>query len=472
MKKLSLYILIIVIVISGCTNAGNINNTKEPQNTQTDITQTPGKETLGPTEPVTPNSPTKTPEPPLPTDSTKTPEPVIPPWFEDKPDYAIDLSNYDINGDKEKYLLQVKFEYLIGECTFDSTNYFVDVNEINKLEGYYEITGRSIIPEELEPYVHKISEDGKKVLLLYPDKNESTIEIFNIINRKILYQYKINKEILGVGATSDLEYLLIFGFGKMILLDVAGDTQKEIDYSADIISPDGTKAVMHNPLEGGNITLKIYDLINEKIIDEINTGTEHVNVFQWHESGKILFHTFEGSFYYDLNTKEIKLIAPYFYYPVMSPDGKYVALTRDDNYGILDYTEIVEHGLYRQYGYNIRLYIKDMISDGIVQIAPFLEFEYGLYNQIPVQWVYVNKEFDNNNNRYCFSSNNVSNYIVYCSSEKKVTVLKTFLIRMLILRVENEEYYNEEEGQENKYDGKGIGEWIKFTNILRQKSII
>ncbi|MGI6086150.1 MAG: NADase-type glycan-binding domain-containing protein [Acetivibrionales bacterium] len=450
MKRIGLCILIVIVIISGCGNRdANINKISD-NNTQTSIE--PGSENDN--------------ESLNPADANAEKE-ILSHWLGQNPDYTIDLNNYDINNEKERYLLQVKFEYEVDTNKYESTDYFIDVDEINRLEGYYEIAGRSIIPEELEHPNLSFSEDGRRVLLLDQYGEENIVEVIDIIGRKVLYQYKtkdklFNRYLYNVVPSADLEHLMIAVEDGTMFVDVLNKKVMLRQCSAEIISPDGTKsAVIHS--ENDINILKIYDLATEELIDLIKFDKGIMYLVQWHESNKILFYTFEGSFYYDLDTKETKLIAPYFYSPIMSPDGKYVALTRDDRYGVLDYTETVEYELYRQYSCDEGLYVKNMVTNELIQVAPLI-YGNGYSAQIPMQWVYVNKNFDNNKNRWCSPADKEGEYAAYSSSLSAENVIDGDIHTAW---VEYEERNNTE--QEEKYDGKGIGEWIKIYKKTKAK---
>lgn len=154
----------------------------------------------------------------------------------------------------------------------------------------------------------------------------------------------------------------------------------------------------------------------------------------------------------------------------MSPDGKYIAMTRNYNFGILDYTDFVEHRLSRGYSYNEGVYIKNMLTDGLTPIAPLVDdFGGGEFSQKPIQWVYVNKDFDNNKNRWCFPIDSESEFKVSdsCNTYCPERVLDG---NPNTAWIEDEERYNGEyEEMEEKYDGKGIGEWIKIYKYTNAK---
>lgn len=482
MRKTFLFIVMIfTIIFSGCSYDGNIRNIKEDNKTQTSIGANTGKSNSGDDNIKTDNGESldqtdakmnsgktnketnESEGSDLSKENTDIDKEISPPWSEEKPEYTINLNDYDLKGEKERYLLQVRFTYDVDASERESTDYFVDVDEINQLNAYYEIADIDMIPDELKGSIQDISEDGQKVILLYPSATESIVEIFDIINHKVLYQYKINKEIAGIRSSFNFEYLLLLCSGNDIIVDVGENTQKELNVNVHYISPDGTKTGSFECIDNGKYKFSIYDLLSSKCIGEFKLPIG-CDITQWHKSDKILFYTYEGAFFYDVNTKETKLIAPYFYHPIMSPDGKYVAFSRDYDFGILDYTDDLryEYGLYRQYGYNQGLYVKNMDTSELTQVAPFL-LNYNLNHiQTPVQWVYVNKEFDNNKNRWCSPVDKESVYIVDSSSEKdNYDSFNAFDGNTQTAWVEDEENRNKYD-KERKYDGKGIGEWVKI----------
>ncbi len=466
MKKLCIYILIIAIIISGCRNTGNTNITEEPQITQTSIVPTPEQSNETPIPTVTSDD----------KNSNDIEEPKSQD-YDKKLDYDIDISNYDILGEKEKYLLQVKLEYQVSEDEIGGTNYFIDIDEINQMEGYYEILGSSIIPEELELLrysILRISEDGRRALIKYYNSEDYVVEVIDILNRKVLYQYKTKNRLfdissLSVITDSNIEHMKLSHDDGFLYIDVLNQKETLKKCPAEVISPDGAKTAVIWREEDESI-LKIYNLTTEQLLESIELGKGDIYLTQWHKSGKLLFQSFEGSFYYDINTKEITLIGQYFYDPIMSPDGKYVAFNNHND-------TTWYYPLYDEYpwmnklcGYYVGLYIKNMETNKIIQVAPFLEYEYLLYNQIPVQWVYVNNEFDNNKNRWCIPTDKEAEYIIDCSSVKEAYSYENIFDKNANTAwVEDEEHYYDYNGasQGKNYDGKGIGEWIKIYKLTK-----
>jgi len=391
-------------------------------------------------------------------------------WPPEKPEYTININNYDLANNKGKYLLKIKLIPLGDIHYYPITNYLIDVHELDNVKGFYEISVSNIVPKELQPNVSRISEDGQKVLLVYdnpPEAHDKIVEVYDVINKKVLYQFRTKGYIDDIASTPNFEYLLLPGG---IRADIKNQTvieclpDKRIATPRMLISPDGAKIATTETI---NLTkkLRIYDILSGEILDEINLHAEDAYLTQWHPSAKILYYTINGSFYYYLNTKEIVSIGQYFYEPVMSPDGRYVA------YCLGDFAEPFfplyygRHWLYKECGYKEGLYIKDLAADKLIQVAPIYASKHGKYGMIPLQWIYVSNNFDNDANRYCFPVESTGEYAAISSCNNVSYVIDN---NIETAWSDSIDYLIYDELEFDEYEG-GIGEWIKIYKCRQVK---
>jgi hypothetical protein len=468
--KYSLLFLILLLLVS-CSNINDIKEqepaismlpTHEPNYTANTGTSEP---TVEPYVTPTDNSGNISPEP-TENGTNETPNNNWPP---DKPDYSVNMNNYDLAGDREKYLLRIKL-YPGGDYDRPILSYFVDVNEIHNIDGYYEISDSCFVPDEIQQNFLRISEDGQKVLLIYnipPDGQDRIVEVFDLINHRVLYQHKTQEYLdnVTVASTPNFEYLLLPSQNGGIYVDVKNNRETAILTPSLLISPDGTKTAITNSINNGTEKLQIYDLLSGELLNEIDIGYNDAYLTQWNETGKILFYTFEGSFYYDLNIKKTVSVGSYFYAPTMSPDGNYVAYYRSDDIDPF-FPLWSNYWLYKEYGYKEGLYIKNLITGNLVQVAPVMFLDYWIYNMVPMEWVYVNKDFDNNGNRYFTRTDKENKYKVDCSSIKDRYYGEN-VIDGDINTAWVEEGFAMDEQDESDSSEKGIGEWIKIYKMAQ-----
>jgi WD40 repeat protein len=476
MRRIRYLILLSVLFqLVGCSNINDIKEqepaismlpTHEPQYTASAGTSEP---TVEPYVTPTDNSGNIRAEPTENTTS-ETPNNTWPP---DKPDYLVNMDNYDLADEKEKYLLRVEL-FRGGDYDYPTgMRYFIDVDEIHNIDGYYEIYDSSIIPKELQQDVLRISEDGQKALLVYkyaPEGQDNVVEVFDITNHEVIYQYKTQYQYLEdicISSSPNLDYLLLPSIDDYsVFVDVNNNKETKISTTPrGIISPDGAKTAIID-LSEASFRLKIYNLFSGELLDEVDIGKENAYLTQWNETGKILYYTFDGSFYYDLNTKEIVSLGSYFYGPVMSPDGKYVAYCRSEDVGPFFPLHENKHWLYKEYGYNEGLFIKDMATGELIQIAPIYAGEYGSYHMAPLQWVYVNKTFDNQANRCCFQTDSGTKYVAYSSSMKKNYGSDNIIDKNVGTAWAEGVYYFYDELDIEEYED-GIGEWVKIYKLAQ-----
>jgi hypothetical protein len=247
--------------------------------------------------------------------------------------YNLDTWQLDLEGTKGKYLLHVGIDDFnqIERCINYCGSYFIDIEEVDNDNGYYEIDSSSLIPQELEHDLLSISEDGTKILLLSNNNQIKTLEVYDLIDNISLYRYETKEDIYKwrVSATPDLDYILFESGSDFVYVDVNKKTEKIVNVGG-LISPEGLKAAVVEYIED-DTKLYIYEILTGKLIDTINVGNGRTFLSQWHNSNKILYYTIEGSFVYDIRTEEIKTIGEYLYEPKMSPDGRYVLFNRGND---------------------------------------------------------------------------------------------------------------------------------------------
>jgi hypothetical protein len=454
MSRLLVFLcLVLILIISSCSSNYDIN----PQPT----TPTPIPASAGNTAATAKNLPTETFLPTGESDSNML-----------KTDYNININNYDLKNMKERYLLHVGFDdhsqVKRGVKYFGS--YFIDINEHDNTNGYYEIDSSSLIPEELENDLFGLSIDGTKILLLSydQDEKEESLVIYDLINKESLYRYATKEEInrFMISTSPDMNYLLFQSGTDYIYVDIRNKAEQVVFVGeCGLISPDGMKTASVEYISG-NEYLNIYEILTGKLIETVKLGSDSAFLSQWHSSNKILYYSFEGSFIYDFNTKEIQRIGVYVYEPQMSPDGRYVAYYRDEDAGWFFPLYDEKHWLYKEYGYQDGLYVKDLFTNETIQINPIL-FNHAYtpyyYKQFPVQWVYVNTDFENDKYRASSLINSDSRYRIIASSIKDdYYPEKVFDGDIRTVWAEEEERYNTESSQDAVYTGEGLGEWVKI----------
>ena len=394
--------------------------------------------------------------------------------------YSINIKNYDIENTKERYFLHVGFTdpHTIPRCLQYVGSYLVDVEEAKQKEVYYEIESSSLIPEQFEKDLLKISEDGTKVLLLSYDSGIYSLTVFDFIKGKTLYRYESVQEInkWHTCASPNLDYLLFYSEGKSYFVEINNNAERIVPIGpSDLISTDGKRAACIE-YDSENRYLRIYNILTGELIESIGFGDRKIYLSQWHSSDKILLYTFEGSYIYNLNTKEIQMIGEYLYEPLMSPDGRYIAFCRHADAGWFYPLYNRKHWLCKDIGYQEGLYVKDLTTNEIVQLNP-LFYVYGFppyyFKQVPVSWVYVSNNFDNEQYRACTTiDTDDALYRILASSIKlggnyvPENVLDGDISTVW---VENEEGYNEDEKNdsydEDPYPGEGLGEWITIYSV-------
>jgi len=391
-------------------------------------------------------------------------------------DYEINLNNYDLEGVKKKYLLHVGFDDVNDRprCLQYLGSYFVDIEEVKQANDYYEIASSSLIPEQFENDLLRISEDGTKLLVLSRESGVDSLQVIDLINKECLYRHDSEDIFYSwVSSSPNMDYLLFWSAGNRFYVDVTKGIERVIHAGqSDLISPDGKRAAGIE-YESDNAYLRIYNITTGELIDSI-CFEEDLFLTQWHSSDKILYYTFKGSFVYDLQTKEIQLIGEYLYEPQMSPDARYVAFYRTGDAGWLFPLYADNYWLYKDYGYREGLYVKDLQTDDMIQINPILynddDYFINYYKQFPVCWVYVNKDFANEQYRACTPLDTSDKFRVYSSSIKDCDYFPEKVIDGDIRTawVEAEEEYNDKEetpdSGKGPYPGEGLGEWVKIAN--------
>ena len=393
----------------------------------------------------------------------------------EKEEYSqkIEIENYDLSNKRDKYLLWVEFapEWAEGECLYPG-GYFIDVKEASNSNAYYEISTNSLIPESFKysgGRVREFSEDGKLVLLWEVERDTVSAEIWDLLNKKTLYYYE-SEDTFTVCITPDFRYMVIdhYNEGWDYFVDVQENKTTPIKLPphalSTVVSPDGTKYAAIDFYNVDEVKIKIYDIFSGAILDEIPFGDKIPELRQWHKDNKLVYSTYEGSFVYDVSKKEVKLVGEYFYEPLLSPDGRYIALVRHDS---TDHYSPLYHDNYRLYqecGYMEGLYIKNMENGRITQVAPYYTKNgTQIYRQMPVQWLYVNEKFDNDKYR-CFQKQDQENYVDVATAS---SCLSSYYPENVLDGDPSTAWVEAEEEnlEDRSNDGRGIGEWIKIHRV-------
>lgn len=402
----------------------------------------------------------------------------------------------EMDSKELQYLLSV--EITTGVMEDLAERYLINVQNIISDEDY-DIDFDSRISKEVSEKFkgdminnfRKFSINGKYALYVTQlEYGKDLIEIYNLQNGNIVFEELVVNS--APYFSSDLNYCILkeFNYSNSNLelsyyLRNISDTvevQLEIDKTKDVInmmfSPDNTK-IAYQFEEEGKWYIEIYDLKTRKVESKVCIGEGYLYLTQWHESNKILYSYTENfkdtnGYIFHVDKSEIKLLGKYFLNPILSPDGRYLAYYMDSMWmGMAEMYDSVEYRKkYKDYG----LFLMDMQTGTTIKLPPRFwctEDYAGLPSrQSPLQWFYVEDEFEPKRNRLIdkyeleFNKQNeelqYKTYTYIENSSKLDGNYNTFNIvdsDKATAWVENEESYNK------NGDGKGIGEWIKIKEI-------
>lgn len=122
-------------------------------------------------------------------------------------------------------------------------------------------------------------------------------------------------------------------------------------------------------------SIKIYDINAGKIIKELPIGGNNIYLSQWHLTDKVLYNLEEDAFYWDLNNNTTQLIGKCMFYPLLSPDSRFIACTKPE---VFEYYEYMEFFPTEEKG----LYVTDLINNETEKLTENINRDY-----IPMLWI-------------------------------------------------------------------------------------
>ncbi|WP_442434681.1 NADase-type glycan-binding domain-containing protein [Paenibacillus peoriae] len=206
-------------------------------------------------------------------------------------------------------------------------NTYIDLDDI--IDGLYASEGEAYPESEL--YLVRFSDDGRRIALCREsqDLNYLIIKIFDLSTTKKLYEFKVpnrdyavmSPELRKCVYTDDAAFFYYMNQGQET--KALGQLNDGHYLNLPVFSPDGNQFA----LVDSNHTVLIYDLSQNKQIQQIKLGIEGIQIEQWLYNNQLLLSSYDNdkSYMFNIQTGEKKQLMKATESPVLTLDNHRVA---------------------------------------------------------------------------------------------------------------------------------------------------
>lgn len=272
-----------------------------------------------------------------------------------------------------------------------SYQYLVDVPSDSLENKKSEIDIGVIVGNYKNDELVQISSDGGKALFMSYDseKKSLTYQVSDISHGKTIRSIEVSNNIAGEypNFSPKLDTYIIEKGDQLLLVDAKGSEKKL--HIADRVSvqnikwaPDNKRIAFMSDKEGEK-SIAIYDFETDKIINRINIGKGHALLTQWSETGKLLYNYEFSAYMVDTNGENKVELGKYVFYPMLSPNGRYLVYSHPGTFQYID--SLFEVDEYRKQ-YEQGLFVKDLKDNKDIKL-PSKFYEKIALDQIPILWI-------------------------------------------------------------------------------------
>lgn len=240
-----------------------------------------------------------------------------------------------------------------------TSNTYIDLDDI--IEELYASEGEAYPESEL--YLVRFSDDGRRIALCRESQNLNylMIKIFDLSTTKKLYEFKVPNRDYAV-MSPDLRKCVYTGDAAFFYYMNQGQETKALGQLNDghyldlpVFSPDGNQFA----LVDSNHTVLIYDLSQNKQIQQIKLGIEGIQIEQWLYNDQLLLSSYDNdkSYMFNIQTGEKKQLMKATESPVLTLDNHRVAFLNSkgemQQRNIQTGLPIKYSNLFHRIGYNV-----------------------------------------------------------------------------------------------------------------------
>lgn len=270
-----------------------------------------------------------------------------------------------------------------------SYSYFIDASN-SFSDNKSELSIESLTGIKNESELVQIALDGKDALYSLYDSVNNTLsyQVIDIERKEVIWSIEPDKDGQEnhLSFSPQLDSFITKKGEQLLFVDEKGNEKTiritdDLDVQSIIWSPDGKK-IAFIASQGDEKSICIYDIEASKVVHKIAIGKGKSVLTQWSETDKILFNYELSAFMVDAQGENILEIGKFIFYPMLSPDGKYLVYSRPGTFRYVDsLLEIDEYNDQNEFG----IFVKDLQS-GSVKKLPMKYDGFIMLDQIPIQW--------------------------------------------------------------------------------------
>lgn len=297
----------------------------------------------------------------------------------------VEINNKE-QAERKLYLSVIAhFPFTSGDMIEEKeTEYVVDIGKVESGEDANLNIAQFLPPDSMPDKWPWLSNTKDRILVSHHDGGEMTLKLYDFKLKEYIFSNK-SKYIDAYYFLPELDKYIIEENEDYYLVEVMTGIRKRIEnidkmeFGYIVFSPDETKfAYIMN--KGGINYITIYSFDSMKQISSIPMGKENIYLSDWGIDNRLYYNCGLNGYSIGVDGSNKIDLGKFVFHPTLSPDGKYLAYSRPD-----EFEEFESLGVIEEYSASERgVYILDMTTKESIHLAPYIEGA----STIPVNWFY------------------------------------------------------------------------------------
>lgn len=297
------------------------------------------------------------------------------------------IETHSEEKDERKLYLSViaHFPFTSGDMTEEKeTKYVVDIGKVKSGEDANLNIAQFLPPDSMPDKWARLSNTKNRILLSHNYGREITVKVYDFTLKEYIFSNK-SKYIDTYLFLPELDKYIIEENEAYYLVEVMTGIRKRIEnidktgFRHIVFSPDETKFAYIMNKAGINY-ITIYSFDSMKQISSIPMGKENIYLSNWASDNRLYYNCGVNGYSIGVDGDNKIDLGKFIFHPKLSPDGKYLAYSRPDEFGEFDDLSGIEGYSALERG----VYLLDMNTNESIHLAPYIEGA----STIPVNWFY------------------------------------------------------------------------------------
>ncbi|MEA4963823.1 TolB family protein [Lutispora sp.] len=268
------------------------------------------------------------------------------------------------------------------------TKYVVDIGKVESGEDANLNISQFLPPDSIPDKWPAMSRSKNRILVSHYDGKEMTLKVYDFTLKEYVFSkcFPLESEYMDPHFfLPELDKYIIEENGNYYLVEVMTGIRKRIEnidkmeFGYIVFSPDETKFAYIMNKKGINY-ITIYSFDSMKQISSIPMGKENIYLSDWGMDNRLYYNCGLNGYSIGVDGSNKIDLGKFVFHPTLSPDGKYLAYSRPD-----DFMEFYDLGEIEEYSAVERgVYLLDMTTKESIYLMPYIEGA----STIPVNWFY------------------------------------------------------------------------------------